>query len=102
MHKIIPGGTDKSYGVHVAQIAGIPEEVIARSFEILHKLEKEAEEAKPAKKIKANNAEQMSLMLKEPKNKLLNDIISLDLNSITPIDALNILKDIQEKSRHDN
>lgn len=103
MHKIVPGGTDKSYGIHVAQIAGIPNEVIDRSFEILQKLEKDAEEAKPTKKIKANHAEQMTLMLKEPKNKLIEDITSLNLDTITPIDALNILKDIQEKSRnHDN
>lgn len=103
MHKIVPGGTDKSYGVHVAEIAGIPKEVIDRSFEILRKLEKEAELAKPSKKIKANHAEQMTLMLKEPKNKLLDDILSLDLNTITPIDALNILKDVQEKSKaHDH
>jgi len=99
MHKIIPGGTDKSYGIHVAQIAGIPAEVIERSYEIISKLETESLKTKPNKALSSQTKQQMALMLQEPKNKLIADIISLDINSLTPLDALNILKNIQEKAK---
>jgi len=102
MHKIIPGGTDKSYGIHVAQIAGIPDDVITRSHEIMDKLVIKAESEKPARKIKSDLREQMSLMLKEPKNKAIDEITALDINNLTPVDALNILKVIQEKIKDDN
>ncbi len=47
LHKIVEGGTDRSYGIHVARLAGVPQEAIARAKEILHGLENEAEDLMP-------------------------------------------------------
>jgi DNA mismatch repair protein MutS len=102
MHKIIAGGTDKSYGIHVAELAGIPNEVITRAHNILEKLELNENNNKNKRKIGVNSPEQMNLMLKEPKNALLDEIKALDINTLTPIDALNILRDLQIKADKPN
>jgi DNA mismatch repair protein MutS len=100
MHKIVEGGTDKSYGIHVAQLAGIPKETIDKANEILSKLELDENVKYNKNKSKAVN--QIPLVLKESKNKIIEDISSLNLDSITPIDALNILKDLQNKTSKKN
>ena len=89
LHKIIPGGTDKSYGIHVAQLAGIPKSVIQRAFEILIQLESKSN------KIQFNETnlpEQMHLFPQT--NPLLQDLKGLDLNTFTPLEALNKLYEL--------
>ncbi len=92
LHKIIPGGTDKSYGIHVAQLAGIPKSVIQRAFEILVQLEAKSN------KIQFNETnlpEQMRLFPQT--NPLLQDLKGLDLNILTPLEALNKLYEWKKK-----
>ena len=86
LHKIVPGGADRSYGIHVAQMAGLPAPVIARANEILKQLEASSGTTMPDNK---EEKEQMRLF---PENNPLRDAFNLlDLESLTPIQALNKL-----------
>lgn len=91
LHKIIPGGADKSYGIHVAQLAGIPLPVIQRAREILLQLESQSK----GQTLLENTPKQMDLFPEI--NPLLSELEKLDLNSISPLDALNILFKWKEK-----
>jgi DNA mismatch repair protein MutS len=86
LHKIIPGGADRSYGIHVAQIAGLPRPVIQRANEILQQLEKTS-----GNTIEQNPTSRQQLALFPENNPLLEAIEELDINSLTPIEALNLL-----------
>jgi DNA mismatch repair protein MutS len=86
LHKIIPGGADKSYGIHVAQLAGLPGPVIQRANEILAELEKSSGKAV---RIDSFSAEQAKLFPET--NPLLDELSDVDVNSLSPIEALNKL-----------
>lgn len=92
LHKIVRGGADRSYGIHVAQMAGIPRPVISRAGEILHQLE---QTSGSAVKIEASAIQQMSLFPET--NPLLDELEKIDLNTLSPIEALNILYEWQQK-----
>jgi DNA mismatch repair protein MutS len=92
LHKIIPGGADRSYGIHVAQLAGIPRPVIQRANEILAQLEASAGKAV---KINPRAAQQMALF--PATNPLLDELKELDVNSLSPIEALNKIYEWQRK-----
>ena len=99
LHRILPGGTDKSYGIHVAKLAGIPISILERSKEILEELEntfaKEASGQHLAKhKTKEPSAE--SLFVQKHKS-VLEKLSSVDLNNLTPIEAINLLNQIKEE-----
>ncbi|MCX6054828.1 MAG: DNA mismatch repair protein MutS [Chloroflexi bacterium] len=97
LHKIIPGGADRSYGIHVAQLAGIPRPVIARASEILQQLEKSSPSAE---KIEAIPSHQMTLFPET--NPLLEELKSIDLNSTSPLEALNLIYEWQRKYLRSN
>jgi DNA mismatch repair protein MutS len=86
LHKIIEGGTDKSYGIHVAQLAGIPPAVIQRANYLLEKLQGEA----VAIELK-NVHPSAQIPLFPVIHPILDELKELDLNNLNPIDALNIL-----------
>jgi DNA mismatch repair protein MutS len=86
LYKITAGGADKSYGIHVAQIAGMPPTVIIRAEEILHKLEKTSGKAVS---LDLERPQQMALFPQT--NPLLRDLAGLDMNELSPIEALNLL-----------
>jgi DNA mismatch repair protein MutS len=86
LHKIIPGGADRSYGIHVAQIAGLPKPVIQRANEILHQLEKTS-----GSTLEETDLTNQQLTLFPENNPLLEAIQELDINSLSPIEALNLL-----------
>ncbi|MEA3325787.1 MAG: DNA mismatch repair protein MutS [Chloroflexota bacterium] len=86
MHKIIPGGADRSYGIHVAQIAGIPKPVIQRANEILQQLEKSS-----GTTLELEKTTKQQLSLFPENNALIEAFDALDINSLTPIEALNLL-----------
>ncbi len=92
LHKIVPGGADRSYGIHVAQLAGIPQPVIQRAGEILHQLEASSGHATT---LDGHSAQQLALFPET--NPLLEEIQALDLNAISPIEALNKLYEWQRK-----
>jgi DNA mismatch repair protein MutS len=92
LHKIIEGGADKSYGIHVAQLAGIPPAVIQRANYILNKLQ---DEAGMIEMKDINPTAQMPLFLSS--NPIIDELKEMDLNNINPIDALNKLFEWQKK-----
>ena len=85
LHKIVPGGADRSYGIHVAQLAGIPGPVITRANEILTQLEGHSRQLEL--KDEAAHPTQMALFAQD--SPVLKDIKKLDPNSLSPIEALN-------------
>jgi DNA mismatch repair protein MutS len=92
LHKIIPGGADRSYGIHVAQLAGLPRPVIQRATEIMAELEKSSGQAV---RINPQAAQQAALFPET--SPLLDELKSLDMNSLSPIEALNKLFEWQRK-----
>ncbi len=92
LHKIIPGGADRSYGIHVAQLAGLPRPVIQRATEIMAELEKSSGQAV---RINPQAAQQAALFPET--SPLLDELKALDVNSLSPIEALNKLFEWQRK-----
>ncbi|HEY59604.1 MAG TPA: DNA mismatch repair protein MutS [Anaerolineae bacterium] len=92
LHKIIPGGADRSYGIHVAQLAGLPPAVVSRANKILIEMEQSAREGQQTK---PDLPAQMGLFPET--NPLLEEFNKLDLNEITPLEALNILFEWNKK-----
>jgi DNA mismatch repair protein MutS len=92
LHKIVPGGADRSYGIHVAQLAGLPKPVIARASEIMAELEKTSGRAV---KISPHAAQQA--MLFPETSPLLDELKEIDVNALSPIEALNKLFEWQRK-----
>jgi DNA mismatch repair protein MutS len=94
LRNIVRGAASRSYGIHVARLAGLPEAVIARSKEILSTLEtNQGEREKPSALVAANNAAepvQMALFA-SAEHKLREDLRRLDVSQMTPIEALNLL-----------
>lgn len=92
LHKIIPGGADRSYGIHVAQLAGLPSPVIGRANEIMTELEKSA-----ARGVKINPQAAQQAALFPETNPLLDELKGIDVNALSPIEALNKLFEWQRK-----
>jgi DNA mismatch repair protein MutS len=101
LHKIVPGGADKSYGVHVAQLAGIPRPVIHRAEEILAELEQTGDakaRRKAMQEIATPTVMQMTLFAGE-QNPLIEEIKQLAIDELTPIEAIGKLYELQQKAR---
>jgi DNA mismatch repair protein MutS len=102
LRKIIPGGTDNSYGIHVAQMAGLPRTVIERAREILTNLEANELSPNHMPKLAKRNAgrdvdrHQVSLFPPPENSKLEKEIKSIDLNKMTPLDALFKLNELKK------
>ncbi len=92
LHKIVPGGTDRSYGIHVGQLAGLPKPVIQRANEILGELEASSGKAV---NISSNTSQQMAFFPET--NPLVNELRALDVVTISPLEALNKLFEWQKK-----
>lgn len=92
LHKIIPGGADRSYGIHVAQLAGLPSPVIQRANEIMEELERSS-----ARGVRINPQAAQQAALFPETNPLLDELKDLDINSLSPIEALNKLFEWQRK-----
>ena len=100
MRKIVSGGTDESYGVHVAKLAGVPQVVTKRSNEILKTLERKSilgnqKQEKENKKVATGQLDMYNYKLAE----IAHELDKVDLNNLTPIDALNTLVKIKEKMK---
>lgn len=92
LHKIVPGGADRSYGIHVAQLAGLPRPVIVRASEIMRQLE-----ASSGKAVRLDPSIPQQMALFPETNPLLDELKELDINSLSPIEALNKLYEWQRK-----
>jgi DNA mismatch repair protein MutS len=99
LHRILPGGTDKSYGIHVAKLAGVPKPILERSKEILEELESTfAKEAtgEHLSKHKTKEPDKDSLFVQKHKS-VLEKLASIDVNKLTPIEAINLLNQIKNQ-----
>jgi DNA mismatch repair protein MutS len=101
LHKIVPGGADRSYGIHVARLAGVPKAVTRRAEELLAELEKGHTGRGPGRNGRA--ARQLRELLQpslfgEPDG-LSHDLAAMDLLAMTPMEALNQLFTLQRKAQ---
>ena len=92
LHKIMDGGTDRSWGIHVARLAGLPPEVVARAKAVLADVESGSDRAAPARK----DADQLPLF-PEAEDPVVSDLRKADLDRLTPIDALLFLRDLKKR-----
>ncbi|MDY6892321.1 MAG: DNA mismatch repair protein MutS [Chloroflexota bacterium] len=102
LRKIIPGGADKSYGIHVAQLAGLPRAVVHRADEVLADLEnhtesKGARSAQRPSRRERSPSEQLPLF--GEKSPVLDALLKLDVSSMTPLEAITKLYELQQKAR---
>ena len=100
LRKIVAGGTDESYGVHVAKLAGVPQAVSKRAIEILKSLERKSvlgdkAQEKENKKIAAGQLDMYNYKLAE----LAHELDKVNVDELTPIEALNILVNMKEKMK---
>ena len=97
LRKIIPGGTDESYGIHVAKLAGVPQAVVKRSNEILRSLERKSMLTGQKKTENKRQPEGQLDFFNYKLAEIAHEIDKMNLNEMTPIDALNTLIKIKEK-----
>lgn len=102
-HEIVPGGTDKSYGIYVAKLAGVPEAVVERASSILDRLEAQALDSQERPSFVPRNeqeeSEEAQLALFAPgKDKLAEKLKAIDTDNLTPVEALLLLREMQEKA----
>ena len=97
LHKIVSGGADRSYGIHVGQLAGLPRPVIQRASEMMEQLETSS-----GKTVKINPQMPKQMALFPETNPLLDELAHLDIISISPIEALNKLYEWQKRFLNDN
>jgi DNA mismatch repair protein MutS len=94
LRRIVPGGADRSYGIHVAQLAGLPKPVIHRAEEILAELEQEARA--PGSTPKRVEVRQLALFsVGDP---VLEELRRLDVSSMSPLEAISKLYELQKKA----
>ncbi|MCR4675417.1 MAG: DNA mismatch repair protein MutS [Lachnospiraceae bacterium] len=111
LRKIVPGGADKSYGIQVAKLAGVPDSVTNRAKEIVNELikndiadvarsiagESSTSKSKPNIKTDEVDLNQMTIFDTVSDADIIHEISELDIKNLTPIDALNLLNELQSK-----
>lgn len=98
LRKVMRGGTDKSFGIQVAQLAGLPPSVIQRAKEILTELEM-ADINKPKKFTQQSDDYQLSLLAGDKKQEILKELSKVDIDKLTPVEALNILNELHSRAK---
>jgi DNA mismatch repair protein MutS len=93
LHKIIPGAADRSYGIHVGQLAGLPKTVVQRASEILKQLENSSGQAINLQEV----ASPQQLQLFPENNPIIKSLEEIDINTISPIEAINVLYEWKKK-----
>ena len=90
LHRVVPGGANRSYGVHVAQLAGLPPAVVGRAWELLSELEGGERPAIPRQR--------PLFTIPSP---VIEALLSLDVSSVTPLEAINKLYQLQQQAKED-
>jgi DNA mismatch repair protein MutS len=91
LRRVIPGGADKSYGIHVAELAGLPRAITSRAREILKELEKGKE-----KPLRRARPEQLPLLA--PKSEVEEELKKLDIDGLSPLEAITRLYELKKKA----
>ena len=92
LHKIIPGGADRSYGIYVAQLAGLPRSVVQRAQEVLADLEGD----KSRRQRGRPHPPQLPLFVERPP--VVDELLQLEVDSLTPLEAINKLYELKKKA----
>ena len=100
LRKIIKGGADKSYGIQVAKLAGVPEPVIARAKELVEDLVQADISLKPKAVPVEMEMEQISLFDTVKDDDIITELRDMDLSNMTPLDALNTMYRLQNKIKN--
>jgi len=98
LRKVIPGGADKSYGIHVAQLAGLPASVLHRAQEVLAGLESQPRQ-KQSKAVRPRKESPPQLALFGDKSPLMEEISQLDIDSMSPLEAITRLYELKRKAK---
>ncbi|MDQ3207245.1 MAG: DNA mismatch repair protein MutS, partial [Gemmatimonadota bacterium] len=99
LHRLEPGGTDRSYGIHVAQLAGLPQAVVGRAREILATLEGEHRMVPGSPPPLSRDTGQLPLFGDGARtDPMMDELTSLDVDTLTPIEALNRLADFKRRA----
>ena len=94
LHHIVPGGADRSYGIHVAQLAGLPRDVILRANDILRDLERRAPTT-AVEPSRLSSGQQIALF--PDSSPFLDELRQLDVNALTPLQAINKLYEWKQR-----
>jgi DNA mismatch repair protein MutS len=99
LYKILPGGTDKSYGIHVAKLAGVPHSILDRSKEILEELESTFTKEVTGDHLAKHKTKQpdKDILFVEKHKSVLEKLGSIDINNLTPLEAINLLSQIRNE-----
>ena len=100
LHRIVPGGANKSYGIHVAQLAGLPRGVIVRAWEVLKALEGgdgSQREGRP-KTVRAQRGSPLQMPLFNEPSPVAEELLGMDVSNMTPLEAINALYELQQKA----
>lgn len=100
LRKVVPGGADKSYGIHVAQLAGLPKPVILRSQEILASLENNQGQTKKSISEKDVMIRPIQLPIFRVPSEIEKELSSLDIDCLTPLEAINKLYELKQKAEN--
>ncbi len=95
LHKVIEGGADRSYGIHVAQLAGLPPAIVHRAQDVLKELESGADNQDPGDKRQVGGAQMAIFAESSP---ALDKLKTIDPNSLTPLEALTVLYELKKLS----
>jgi len=97
LHKIVEGGTDRSYGVHVARLAGVPKDVIDRARAILPQMQAHLAENldMPALASRARAAAAQMQLFADPAARIAREVKDVDLDNLTPVQALDLLRKLR-------
>ena len=93
LYRILPGQTNRSYGIHVARLAGVPAATVDRASDLLETLAVHTGESAPP----ASRPQQMSLFTEYIEHPAIEELRSLDLTALSPLEAFDILRGIQER-----
>jgi len=102
LHRIVPGGADKSYGIHVAELAGLPKPVVQRARDVLAALESSSNGRSALEKARGRrriDPEQLPLL--PPPSPLIDELAGLEVDAMTPLEAITKLYELREKARED-
>jgi DNA mismatch repair protein MutS len=102
LRKVVPGRADRSYGIQVARLAGLPPSVVARAREILNGLERDelSRGGRPALSAEGVQTRQLGLFQapQAPQHPLLTRIRDVDVDNLTPLQALSLLADLKREA----
>lgn len=105
LRQVIPGGADKSYGIHVARLAGLPELVVQRAWDVLQELEGQTMDEGPSSVVRRpsstvrDSSADYAPQMPDAWTEVLHELFTLDIANLTPVQALVTLNELQRRLR---